>query len=218
MRVLLCIWNWFLENRDWAPSLIVDVLISLLLYFLSKKLSEKTKLEHKERIKDKADALKLGREIYLVNTKRYFKDYPSNKEKTVSGYSHIKAEIKGTRFDGVEFICGIKEVYRKENGNLVFINGQEKTPLEKFKVFEVGMVPYEWIQYVDLRGDEHGFIPLFFCRFKGRRYWKKTFKKFLPFGYPYKKIVYYRDSEVYHPESDPVDMKFTFINESIGLY
>lgn len=185
-------------------------------FFLSKRLSEKAKLEHKEGIKKKTEELKLGKEVYLVNVKRYFKDYPSNKEKMFSGHSHIKAEMKTTRFDGIEFFCGIKEIYRKPDGCLTLNNKSEKTAQEKIKVFEVGVIPYEWIEYVDLRGDEHGFVPLFFCYFKGKIYWKNSWRRFLSFRYPYKEIIYYKESEVYHEGSDPVDMKFRFIDEPIS--
>ena len=80
--------------------------------------------------------------------------------------------MKTARFDGIEFFCGIKEVFKTPDSNLTFNNQNGETTHEKIKVFEVGLIPYEWIEYVDLRGDEHGFIPLFFCHFKGKRYWK----------------------------------------------
>ena len=185
-------------------------------FFSINSLNKKTKLEHRERIRQKADELKLGREIYLVNIKRYFKDYPSNKEKIFSGYSHIKAEKKTTRFDGIEFFCGIKEVYRKPDKTLTFNDKYKNTTKEKFNVFEVGIVPYKWIEYIDLHGDEYGYLPLFFCHFKGHRFWKKPFKRFLPFGYPYNELVYYKESDVYHEGSDPLDMKYRHIDEPIS--
>jgi len=212
METLSIITNWLLENSIGILGIIIGGVITYHVYFLSKQ----SKLEHKEKIKQKAEELKLGREVYLVNVKRYFKDYPSNKERIFSGYSHIKAEMKTTRFDGIEFFCGIKEIYRKPDGRLTLDSKSEKTATEKIKAFEVGVVPYEWIEYVDLRGDEHGFVPLFFCHFKGKRYWKISLKRHLPFGYPYKEIIYYRESDVYHEGSDPVDMKFRFIDEPIS--
>ncbi|KKT75134.1 MAG: hypothetical protein UW71_C0007G0006 [Parcubacteria group bacterium GW2011_GWB1_44_7] len=208
--------DWLSENSIGVLQIIIGGFIAYHVFFLSKQLSNKAKLEHKERIKKKAEELKSGKEVYLVNVKRYFKDYPSNKERMFSGYSHIKAEMKTTRFDGIEFFCGIKEIYRKPDGGLTLNGESEKTAQEKIKVFEIGVVPYEWIEYIDLRGDEHGFIPLFFCYFKGKRYWKISLKRHLPFGYPYKEIIYYRESEVYHEGSDPIDMKFRFIDEPVS--
>jgi len=215
--------SWLSENYGWVISLLIQIFIAYHVFFLSKKLSNRARLEHKEKIKLKAEELlseihrrKLNSKVYLVNVKRYFKDYPSNKEKIFEGYSHIGAEIKSTRFDGVQFFCGIKEVYRKQDGGLTFSNKTETSAQEKFKVFEVGVVPYEWIEYIDLEGDEYAYVPLFYCHYKGKVYWKRSWRRFLPFGYPYKEVIYYRESSVYHEGSDPVDMKYSFLNEPIS--
>ena len=216
MVIIDFILYWLSDNYQWTIGLILQVVIAYHVFYLSKRLSDKAKLEHKDKIKQKSEELKPGREIYLVNIKRYFKDYPSNQEKLFSGYSHIKAEMKATRFDGIELFCGIKEVYRKSDGVLTLNSEQENLTQEKFKVFEVGIIPYEWIKYIDLRGDEHGFVPLFFCYFHGRRYWKMSLERFLPFGYPFKEIVYYRENGVYREGEDPADMKYVFIDELIS--
>lgn len=175
-------------------------------------------MEHKEKIKQKAEGLLSdirgkNREVYLVNIDRYFKDYPSNKQKRFKGYSHIKAEIKSTRFDGIEFFAEMPfEIYKKKNGKLSQRGeGSEKA----FVAFPVGIVPYEWIEYVDLEGDEYGCVPLFYCYFAGKTNWK-FWRRLLSFGYPYKKMIYYRLSEVYHEASDPADMKYRLINELIS--
>jgi len=220
MEIINEIKNWLFINYGWVISLFIQGFIAYHVFFLSKKLSSRAKLEHKENIKQKAEELlseihrkKLNSEVYLVNINRYFKDYPSNKEKMFEGYSHIKAEIKSTRFDGVQFFCSMpEEVYRKQDGKLSF-KGEQKEKV--FNVFPVGVVPYEWIEYVDLRGDEYGYVPLFYCHFKGKIYWKISWRRFLPFGYPYKELVYYRESEVYHEGSDPADMKYRFVDEPI---
>lgn len=207
-------------DYEWLIGLVVQIAIACGLFILSKKISNRGRLEHKESIKKKAEELileihrkKLNSKIYLVNINRYFKDYPSNQEKTFEGYSHIKAEIKSTRFDGIEFFSSMPvEVYKKPDGRLSF--GKEGNK-KVFDAYAVGIIPYEWIEYIDLHGDEYGYVPLFYCYFKGRIYWKRSLKRFLPFGYPYKEIVYYRESEVYHEGSDPVDMKYRFIDQPI---
>ena len=223
METLCKIWSWILDNYGLIIGLVVQIFIAYHVFFLSKRLSNRARLEHKEKIKLKAEELlseihrrKLNSEVYLVNVNRYFKDYPSNKEKTFGGYSHIRAEIKSTRFDGVQFFCGIKEVYRKQDGTLTFNHEVENSAKEKIKVFEVGVVPYEWIEYIDLEGDEYAYVPLFYCHYKGKVYWKRSWRRFLPFGYPYKEVIYYRESSVYHEGSDPVDMKYSFVDEPIS--
>lgn len=214
--------SWLAINYQWIFGLIIQSFIAYHVFFLSKKISTRARLEHKEKIKKKVDELtaeiqrkKLRRKVYLVNINRYFKDYPANDEKLLSGYSHISAEIKAARFDGVQFFCGIKEACRKQDGTLTF-NTADASMQEKIKVFEVGVVPYNWIEHIDIDGDEHGWIPLFFCHFKGKRYWQKSLKRFLPAGYPYKELVYYRISDTYHDGSDPDDWKYTYINEPIS--
>lgn len=187
-------------------------------YFLSKRLSDKDKLKHKEEIKKSADELisnirnkGINSKVYLVNIDRYFKDYPNNKEKLFDSYSHIGAEIKATRFDGVEFFTEIVELYKNKKGKLSRDNKGEFF----CKAFVVGVVPYDWIEYVDLDGDEHGFKSLLYCHFKGRIYWKFWKSKLLWFGYPYKYLVYYRESDVYLEGRDPAGMKYVLINQLI---
>lgn len=211
---------WLIENIVGVLSIIIGAFIAYHVFFLSKRTSNKARLEHKEKIKEMADNLlaKIQREglrskVYLVNINRYFKDYPSNKEKILSGYSHIHGEIKATRFNGVEFFAEMPvHIFRKQNGKLSLKGtSQEKV----FTAFPVGLVPYEWIEYIDPDGDEYDYSPLVYCKFNSRIYWK-PWKRFLSLGYPYKKIYYYKESDVYHEGNDPVDMKYQLIDEPIS--
>lgn len=220
MEAINIITNWLSINYGWIISLFIQVFIAYHVFFLSKKLSSRARLEHKEKIKQKAEELlskihrqKLSSKVYLVNINRYFKDYPSNKEKRFEGYSHIRADIKSTRFDGVQFFSEMPvEVYQKSNGKLSF-SGENKEKV--YNAFPVSVVSYEWIEYIDLDGDEYAYVPLFYCYFKGKTNWK-FWKRLLFFGYPYKRTDYYRESEVYYEGSDPVDMKYRFIDEPIS--
>jgi len=212
--------EWLQANYGWVLSLIIQSFIAYHIFFLSKRLSTRAKLEHKEKIKQQAEKLLseihkrgLNSEVYLVNLSRYFKDYPSNKEKRMSGYSHIKAEIKATRFDGIDFFAEMpREVYRRPDGKLSF---KGKTKDKLFNTYPVGLVPYDWIEYIDPEGDEYGYVPLIYCHFKGRVYWWKFWKRLLFFGYPYKKLFYYKLSDVYDKKNDPYDMKYSYISEKI---
>jgi len=122
--------------------------------------------------------------------------------------------LKSLKFDGIEFFWGeILEVYQKPDGRLSFKGDQEA---RVFNVYPVGIVPYEWIEYIDAYGDEYDYLPQFFVHFNGKRHWKKSLKRFLPFGYPYRTIVYYRESETYREGSMPLDMKYTLIDEPIS--
>lgn len=210
--------NWFSEYGGMV-NILVQGFIAYHVFHLTQKLSNKTKLEHKDLIKRKADELlskiqieKLSRKVYLVNINRYYKDYPSNSEKILEGYSHIRADIKSTRFDGIEFFEEMpKLAYKKKDGSLSF-NGNKKD--KSFNVYSVGIVPYEWIELIDLEGDEYGFVPLFYCHYKGKTNWK-FWKRLLFFGYPYKKMIYYKKSDVYEENNDTPDMKYEYISQHI---
>ena len=204
--------QWITENIIGILGILVGAFIAYHVFFLSKKLSSRAKLEHKEKIKQKAQEHlshirreNINNEVYLVNMRRYFKDYPSNTQKRFEGYSHLKAEIKATRFDGIEFFSAMPvQIYQKPNGDYSL---KGKTKEEAFIAFPVGVVPYEWIEYIDLDGDEYAYVPLFYCYYRGRTNWK-FWRKLLFFGYPYKRILYYRESDTYHEGSDPVDWKY----------
>lgn len=214
--------DWLVTNYGWTISLLIQSFIAYHVFFLTQRLSNRERLKHKDAIKNKADELlseirrkKTNSEVYLVNINRYFKDYPSNTEKRFEGYSHIRAEIKITRFDGIEFFAEPPvEVYRKPDGSLSF-KGSKKDKV--FNAYPVGVVPYEWIEHVDITGDEYAYVPLFYCHFKGKTNWK-FWRRFLFFGYPYKQMLYYRLSDVYEEKNDPMEMKYAYISEPISRY
>ena len=219
MEFIESIYDWFLNNYPWFLSLILQIFIAYHIFFLSKRLSKQGKLIHKEEMKRKADELLskirsegINRKVYLVNLNRYFKDYPSNKEKLIGGYSHIGAEIKTTHYNGIEFFSEMQiTIYQKANKELSFIKTDNSKVLT---AIPVGLVPYDWIDYIDLDGDEYGGgIPLIFCKFKGE--WLiKLFKDFRIIRFPYKSTSYYKKSDVYH-EGDPLDMKYSLIQQPI---
>jgi len=206
------------KNFAMVLSFFVQIFIAYHVFYLSKKLTTKAKLSHKEKIKRKAEKLlakiyknELNSEVYLVNIKRYFKDYPSNSEKRLLGYSHIKAEIKSVRFNGIEFFASSPVEIYKKNGKLSFVGKKENYV---FKAFPVGIVPYEDIDYIDLEGDEYAYVPLVYCRFRHKTNWK-FWKRLLFYGYPYDKIIYYKESS-YYKETDHPELKFELINQKIS--
>ncbi len=197
-------------------GILLGSFIAYHIFFLSKKLSNQARLTHKDSIKEKAHDLLakivrngIRRNVYLLNINRYFKDYPSNEEKLGSGYSYIKGEIKSTRYNGIEFFCEMpKQAYYTKGGEVTL----KETDQEAFLIYPVGLIPYEWIDYIDLEGDEYEGTPLFYCKFKGRIYWKSWWRQLIPFGYPYKTLLYYRRSDVYREDSDPADMAWRSVD------
>lgn len=211
--------EYLIENGIEILGILISIFIAYHISFLSRGLSNQARLEHKEKVKKVADELVhkihtrgLRNKVYLVNTNRYFKDYPGNQEKLVSGYSHIRAEIKASRYNGLQFFCSMPEqAYLNTKGN-ISLKGSEAEKV--FLVYPVGLVPYEWIEHIDPDGDEHGWVPLIYCKFKGNIYWKSWWRKLIPFGYPYKELMYYRKSEVYREGNDPKDMEWSLVEMS----
>lgn len=212
--------KWVQENYQWLVGTLLSSVITYHVYILSVKVSNKDKLEHKDKIKSKTDLIlddiiknQLRRKAILININKYFKDYPNNSTKN-GGYTYISGEIKTTRFDGVEFFASLpKEVYKKENGEYTFDPG--KGVEQDFVLVPVGIVPYDWIDHIDPDGDEYDGYPIFYVHFNGRVYWS-WWRRLIPFGYPYKRIVYYKIRDSYDEKNDHPDMKYTEFREDIS--
>jgi hypothetical protein len=154
---------------------------------------------HAAQIREKVDSLLqkihegYNSKIEFINVNRYKKDYPHNNKKTRSGYTYQAAELKGYSYDGVEFFSDIKDGYLDGNGHLTL---KKTEKLAGVNIYEVGVVPYEWIVYIDPLGDDTAYRPQFFAKFKGM------------YNTPYNKVRYYRLSENYTAAHDPLSMKY----------
>lgn len=197
--------SYILDNLIGIIGIIVGSFIAYHVYFLSKKINLKDKLVHKENIQKAVEPLLLNikkglsSKTELINTKKYIKYYPHNNKLNKNGYTYLRAELKSIRFDGIEFFCKVSELYKDVNGNFTLKNENESV-IESKNVFEVGIIPYEWIEYVDPNGDEFSYRPQFFTSFNG-------FK-----NSPYKYIVYYVISDTYKEDGDPIEMKYKKID------
>lgn len=201
--------NWFAENAVGLLSIIIGGFIAYHVYFLSKKLDLRDKLSNKNNLRKQVEALLtriakgIRRDVELVNCKKYEKHYPNDNEFNEDGYTYLRADLKALRFDGVEFFCSMTQsVYKKSDGSLSF-STESPSQEEYLRVFPVGIIPYSWIEFIDERGDEFSYRPQFFTNFEGP---KKS---------PYKYIIYYKESPVYHEGNDPLDMKYMKVDELI---
>lgn len=179
-------------------AILVGGFIAYHIYFLQKKLSFTDKMGHMEIIRNKTekrlqeiDNNGISREVLLVNVKRYERDYEGPNNRNRHGYVELRAELKAVRYNGVEFFEGIREAYYDEHHALTL----KQTSSKAFNVFSVGLVPFDWIEYVDLRGDEFRYSPIFYTKFKGKH------------NHPYKKTLYYRERDG-ADNSGPSDMRY----------
>ncbi len=194
---------WILDNLIGIMSIFVGGFIAYHVYFMSKKLDLKDRLSHKDGIRKRVEPILheirkgISSKCELINIKKYLTHYPHRNDENRQGYTYFGGELKALRFDGVEFFSGVRELYKTPEDN--FSLSKEGNERLHFNVFEVGIIPYEWIEYVDPRGDEFSYRPQFFAQFKGLH---KT---------PYKYLAYYIKSDTYREGDDPMDMKWRSI-------
>lgn len=185
LKYLKALWN----DRATVTQVIgtiAQIFVSVFLYILSKKLDFKDKMQHKANIIKDVDFLLeriskgISHKVEIVNVKKYEKYYPKNGYDR-NGYTYLRSELKSYRYDGVEFWLDIVPVYRLPEGSLTLKQGFD-TKKQNYDVFIVGVVPYEWIEYIDRYGDEWEGLPQFFASFKGKgkypyRYYKYYIKR-----------------------------------------
>ncbi len=197
---------WLSSNSVGLLGIIIGGFIAYHVYFLSKRLGIKDHLIHKAEIKKQVNDLLgdrgagVGRKVELINVKKYFTHYPETNEADRNGYTYLGAELKSTRFDGVEFFCAMPVgVYQHNDGKLYLkqeFEGQDHIQI----AYPVGLVPYEWIDYVESKGDENVNRPKFFTKFNGP---KKS---------PYKYKAYFVESDTYQESIDPPAWKYKVLN------
>jgi len=194
-----------LDNIIGIVSILVGAFIAYHVYFLSKKLTLKDRLVRKDEIKKQVEPkltqIRQGfnSKVEIINFKKFQRFYPHNNESNKDGYTYMGAELKAVRFDGVEFFCAVKELYVDDDGSLSLEDGKHKTRHKK-NALEAGVVPYEWIEYIDPGGDEFSYRFQFFVKFSGIN---KS---------PYKYFNYYVESDHYNKEHDPLDLKWSQIH------
>lgn len=193
-------------------SLFVQIFLAYHIFQLSKKLSLSQKLENREKLRETTDSIiheinknDLNHEVYIVNSKTYLNEEVKLKENLIHWYPYVRAEIKTTKSYWIEFFCDMPiEVYRRKDWKLTFKNTWR---VKEFNVFTVWIIPYEWIDFIDKRGDEYSYVPLFHVKFN----WKRPWRKYIPYGSPYQRIEYYTINK----DTDSINEKYKRINEVI---
>ena len=197
--------TWFENNIVGILSLVVGGIIAYHVYFLSQRINLKDRLAHKDDVRNRVEPLlarirKGGRsKSELINVKKYLRYYPHSNELNRDGYTYLGAELKALVFDGIEFFCEVRELYRRSDGSLT-IKKEEGAIPETRNALVAGVIPYEWIEYVDGGGDEFSYRPQFFTQFRGI---DKS---------PYKYLTYYVESDTYREGSEPLDLKWRRID------
>lgn len=156
----------FLRGSTWSnmiaiAGILVSSLIAILLYKLAKKVSFQQKLQRQHEIQKQLDPF-VGRDVEIYNSRLYRKRYfYKNKKDVFRGYCYLGSGVRGYGIDGIEL------VYSREHWR------------DDLDVEAVGLLPYEWIEYIKEHGDGSTSKTIIFVRAP----W---------FSFPYRKTVYYR--------------------------
>lgn len=168
----------FWENVFALLSLFVSTVVAIWIYKLSEQLSAKDKYEHEIRITKEMEKIKIYSSVILADVTKY---NPLRVDTTNNSYYKQGAEIYTIIPEyGIQFIL---------------MPSDKKIP--------VGLVPFEWIDYVrDYDSEDNKSIIV--CKFKG----VKLFKNFRS---PFKEINYFYENKNYKEGLDPKFLKFTSI-------
>lgn len=159
-------------------GIIVGTIIAIWIYKLSKQLSVKEKYKHEIKIIEAIKKFKIYQSVILADVKKY---HPLRTDNTNQTYYKQGAEMYTVISEyGVQFIL-----------------------MSSDKNIPVGLVPFEWIEYIRDHDSEDN-KPIIVCKFKGV-IWYRRFKS------PFKDINYIYENQNYKENSDPDFMRFTTI-------
>lgn len=172
-----CIFN-FWDNLFAIISIIVSSFVAFWIYQLSKQLSAREKYQHEIKITEEIRKLEIFSSVILADVSKY---HPLRTDSANKTYYKQGAELYTVIPEyGVQFIL---------------MPSDENIP--------VGLVPFEWIEYVRDHDSEDN-KSIIVCKFKGIKWYKK-------FRSPFREINYIYKNLNYEENSDPSFMMFTTI-------
>lgn len=168
----------FWDNLLAIIGIIVSSIVAILIYRLSEQLTAKEKYQHEIKITEEIRKLKIYSSVVLADVSKY---HPLRTDSTNKTYYKQGAELYTIIPEyGVQFILMPKD---------------ENIP--------VGLVPFEWIEYVRDHDREDN-KSIIVCKFKGIKWYKK-------FKSPFREINYIYKNPYYKENVDPSFMMFTSI-------
>ena len=130
-------------------NIIISIVIAIIVYCLSNKLSAKGKYDHEVYVTEEISPF-LDEKAILTNVKKY---------------DSKKYSISQNNQDGCKQACKIHHIIQRY-GIEVELRDSNK--------FVTGLIPFEWIEYIAKNDSEDNSI-IIVCKFKGIK-WYKNFK------------------------------------------
>jgi len=166
-------------------SLVVSILtfllgtvVSVVLYRLGRRLDFRSRMRRAEELRGRVGdvfAKQRGElpEVLIVNAKRYEKDYDGGNNANRYGFIMTKGEMLGARHNGVEFITrerdSVLETWIDRRGRRTLRQPRNEAQgwTRASNVMKVGLVPWEYIEHINLAGDDYHAGVIFYVKYKG---------------------------------------------------
>lgn len=164
-------------------GIIIGTFVAYHVYSLSKQQTFRERFTRRESIQKQLDEQiykirnGISSKVEIINIAKYDTHYPADNTENHHGYTYLGAELKSYHFAGVEFFCEVISAYRISDTS--FSRKPSSSESTSFNILVAGVIPYEWIESVDLRGDDTSYRPQFYVYFNGTK------------KYPYKTYRYY---------------------------
>lgn len=157
-----------------VATLVLGTAVSIVLYGLGRRLDFRSRMKRWDELRNIINSLFVERrselhDVILMNSKRYEKDYDGGNDTNRHGSIMGKGELLGPRHNGVELICGVRESWTDAKGRRTLRKpGKRTVGTTKAKnVYEVGFVPFEYVEHINLHGDEYRAEVIFYVRYAG---------------------------------------------------
>lgn len=159
-------------------GIIISSFVAIWIYRVSKRLTATDKYPHEVRMTEEIYKLGTDRDVILADIKKY---HPLRNDGTNETYYKQGA--------------GLFTVIPEYGVQFILIASDKRIP--------VGLVPFEWIEYIRDHDSEDN-KPIIACKFKGVK-WYKNFKS------PFSEINYMSKNPHYNKNTDPSSMKLTAV-------
>jgi len=167
-------------------TLVLGTVVSVVLYVLGRRLDFRSRMHRWDELRATARRLLPEvsddhvPEVVLINARRYEREYDGGYSTNRHGELQLKAEFFAVRHNGIEFFCEPpRATWLDAGGRRTLRETSRRAP----NTLTAGFVPFEYVEHINLDGDEYRGKPIFYVRFKGpgkSPYLRYTFHEFSP--------------------------------------
>jgi len=170
------------DNLFVVIGIIISSVVAFRIYKLLKKPSPKDKYKHEIKITNDIQNINIYSSVILADVSKYHPDRADNTNKTYYKQG-----------------CELYRIVPEYGVQFMLMPSDENIP--------VGLVPFDWIEYVRDHDSEDN-KDIIVCKFKGIRWYNK-------FKSPFKEINYVYMNPNYKKSGDPEFLKYTTFKPNI---